>query len=334
MHIRFVGAALLGLVATTVGIAAYRPLPSVSPQSPAQPVFSTVAELVVLHVVVKDRTGAYVSGLSAVDFTVLEDGQRQTIQFFGKQDAPVTVGLLIDNSGSMRTMRDRVIAAAGRFVETSNQADEIFALVFNEVVRSALPPTAPFTNSAEVLRSALTAAISARGRTALYDAILAGLAYLEKGSHQRQVLLVVSDGGDNASTATFEQVMKKIHVSNTVIHTVGLMDPLEPGVNPKRLKQLADVTGGEAFIPRDTQQVEAAMHDIALDIRSAYTIGYVPTNPARDGRFRRIRVMVRAPAGRDLRVRTRRGYVVEKNELYEPADGDWSRRLRRFDHRN
>ena len=180
------------------------------------------------------------------------------------------------------------------------------------MVRSALPSNAPFTSNPETLRAALTTAISARGRTALYDAILAGLTYLERGSHQRQVLVVVSDGGDNASTATLEQVETKIQASSTVIYTIGLVDPLEPDANPKRLRQLADATGGKAFLPRDTKQVEDAMRDIALEIRSAYTIAYVPTNTTRDGRFRRVRVMVHAPDGRDVRVRTRRGYVVEK----------------------
>jgi Ca-activated chloride channel homolog len=299
------------LVVTTIGDATHRPSASVSAQSPAQPVFSTTVELVVLHVVVKDRNGIYAAGLPPDAFTVLEDGQRQTIQFFGKQDAPVTAGLLIDGSGSMLTALNRVIAAAGRFVETSNPADEIFALAFNETVRSALRSDAPFTNNAEILRAALMTAISARGRTALYDAISTGLAYLKNGSHQRHVLVVVSDGGDNASTATFEQVLKKVEASNTVIYTIGLIDPLEPDANPKRLRELADVSGGEAFLPRDTRQVEDAMRDTARDIRNAYTIGYVPTNSARDGRFRRVRVVAHAPDGRDLRVRTRKGYVVE-----------------------
>ena len=134
-----------------------------------------------------------------------------------------------------------------------------------------------------------------------------------KRVHQRQVLVVVSDGGDNASAASFEQVLTKLQVSNTVVYTIGLIDPLERDGKPKRLKQLAEATGGEAFQPDDRRQVADAMRDIAQDIRSAYTIGYVPTNTVRDGRFRRIRVMVRAPDGRDLSVRTRRGYLVEKN---------------------
>ena len=299
-------------VATISGVTGYNRLAAVSTQLPPQPAFRTISELVVLHVVVKDRKGAYVAGLQAEDFTILEDGRRQTIQFFGSQDTPVTVGLLIDNSGSMLPVRDRVIAAAGAFVQTSNPADEIFALVFNEVVRTALPPGAPFTNNPEVLREALRARISARGRTAVHDAILAGLAYLTKGTHQRQVLIVVSDGGDNASAASFDQVLAKIQMSNTVVYAIGLIDALDRDANPGRLKRLAEASGGEVSLPSDMSGVESAMRGIAQDIRSAYTISYVPTNTAHDGRFRRVRVMVRGPERGDLRVRTRQGYAVER----------------------
>ena len=300
----------VGAVATISGGTGYNRLAAVSTQLPPQPAFRTISELVVLHVVIKDRKGAYVAGLQADDFTILEDGRQQTIQFFGSQDTPVTVGLLIDNSGSMLPVRDRVIAAAGAFVQTSNPADEIFALVFNEVVRSALPPGAPFTNNPEVLREALRARISARGRTAMHDAILAGLAYLAKGTHQRQVLIVVSDGGDNASTASFDQVLAKIQISNTVVYAIGLIDLLDRDANPGRLKRLAEATGGEVSLPSDMSEVESAMRGIAQDIRSAYTIGYVPTNTVHDGRFRRVRVMVVGRSGRfhkpDLRFLGRR----------------------------
>jgi VWFA-related protein len=281
-----------------------------SPRVPQQPLFTTRSELVVLHVTVTDRRGAYVSGLPADAFTVFEDGRQHTIQFFGQQDAPVTVGLLIDSSGSMLLLRARVVEAAGAFAETSNPADEIFALVFNDTVSPALPASAPFTGSAETIRRALSGALVPRGRTALYDAVTRGLEYLNRGSHQTKALVIVSDGGDNASTATFAEVLRRTQVSNTVIYAIGFVDPADREANPKRLRQLADASGGEAFFPRDAD-VDTVLQRIARDIRSTYTIGYVPTSASAGARVRRLRVAVQASQGR-LRVRTRQGYVLEE----------------------
>jgi len=310
MEVRLGGVAALclaGLIGSPVGIARSRGLP----HQESSPVFSVRSELVVLHVLVTDRRGTYVSGLASPDFTVFEDGQRQTVQLFARQDAPVDVGLLVDGSGSMLTARDRVAAAAGTFTETSNPNDEIFALVFNEYVRPALPPDAPFTSDPETIRGALATAIRARGRTALYDAVAAGLEYLEKGSHLRKVLVVVADGGDNASRGTFEDVLRKTQVSNTVIYTIALVDPLDRDANPGRLGRLADASGGEAFRPRDVSEVEEVLGRIARDIRNSYTLGYVSSNTVRDERFRRVRVTANTPGRRGVLVRTRQGYVVE-----------------------
>jgi Ca-activated chloride channel homolog len=301
-----------GIVAVAVGLTGFGSWSALSAQAPTQPTFATREELVVLHVMVKDKQGSFVSNLTPDAFVVSEDGQRQTIQFFAEQDAPVTLGLLIDSSGSMRTARDRVIAAASSFVEASNPHDEIFALAFNETVSPALPPDEPFTSDAALLKAALTTTISARGRTALYDAVASGLAYLNHGTQQRQVLIVVSDGGDNASSATFDQVRRKTQVANAMIYAIALADPADPDANPNRLKALAEATGGEAFRPHDVTHVVEVLRRISRDIRNTYTIGYAPTNATRDGRFRRIRVVAKAPDGRSLNVRTRSGYVVEE----------------------
>jgi VWFA-related protein len=273
------------------------------------PTFSTESDLVVLHVNIKDPRGAYVSGLAQGAFAVLEDGRPQTIRFFANEDGPVTVGLLIDSSGSMQPNRERVIAAATAFAEASNRNDEMFALAFNENVRAALPPTAPFTNDVAVLRDALARTIHARGLTGLFDAISAGLDYLGRGNHERKILVVVSDGGDNASRTSFDEVIRKTQASNAVIYTVALVDPLERDANPKLLKQIARASGGEAFAPRDIREITEVLRHIARDIRQTYTIGYVSTNSARDGAFRLVRVIVDAPNRRRLVVRTRAGYL-------------------------
>jgi Ca-activated chloride channel family protein len=275
-----------------------------------RPVFSTESDLVVVHATIKDRDGAYVTGLTRHAFAILEDGRPQNAQLFTSEDAPVTVGLLIDSSGSMQPNRDRVIAAAAAFAESSHPSDELFALAFNDNVRAALPPTAPFTSDVAVLQYALTNTIRAYGRTALFDAIAAGLDYLGRGRHERRVLVIVSDGGDNASQTTFEEVVTKTQASNAVIYTVALVDPVERDTNPGLLRRIAQANGGEAFVPRNADDITEVLQHIARDIRHTYTLGYVSTNSARDGAFRRIRLIVHSPDRRRLVVRTRSGYLA------------------------
>jgi len=275
-----------------------------------RPQFSTRTDVVVLHATVKDRRGGYVTGLTKEAFAVFEAGEPQAISVFAAEDAPVTVGLILDNSGSMQPNRERVIAAAESFATTSNPQDELFALAFNEEVRAALPDSAPFTSDVPTLRTALVRTLSTRGRTALFDAIIGGLRYLDRGRHGRKMLLVVSDGGDNASRATFHDVLSHAQASNALIYTVALLDPLDRDNNPRLLKRLAEATGGEAFRPRDTADIDDVLRHIARDIRHTYTIGYVSTNGSRDGAYRPVRLAVRSPDGRRIVVRTRAGYVA------------------------
>jgi VWFA-related protein len=171
-----------------------------------------------------------------------------------------------------------------------------------------LPVSTPFTNDPNAFRVALSAAMGAQGRTAMYDAIRSGLTYVARGSHPRRVLVLVGDGGDNASTATFDQVLKEAQASNAAIYTVGVIDPLEREADPGLLKRLARATGGASFFPRHVNDVEGVLREIARDIRHGYTLAYVSSNPARDGGFRRIRVTVSDPARRSLVVRARDGY--------------------------
>ena len=297
---------MIGLAVTT--ISAQEGHADVQRPEAQSPVFSSRAELVVAHITVKDRRGAYVTTLGQDAFRILEDGVPQRIDFFSGEDSPVTVGFLVDSSGSMREGRERVIAAATAFAEASNSEDEIFALTFNEQVRAALPSSMPFTSDASVFRAALAGAMGAQGRTAMYDAISNGLSYIAKGHHPRRVLVVVGDGGDNASTMTFEHVLREAQASNAAIYTVGIIDPLEREANPPLLQRLAQATGGEAFFPRHVNDVDDVLRTIADDIRHSYTLGYVSSNSARDGQFRRLRVVVNDPARRSLRVRTRDGY--------------------------
>jgi VWFA-related protein len=281
-----------------------------------KPLFSSESALVVLHVTVKDKHGRYVNGLTRSAFDVFEDGKPQDIPFFTAEDAPVTLGLLIDTSGSMRNNRTLMLTAAEAFVERSNPRDEIFALTFNDTVTAALPTDQPFTNDADVLRHALAESITTVGRTALYDAIDDGVEYLAAGQYERKVLVVVSDGGDNASETTLDMIRRRIQASNVVIHAVSLVDPLEPESNPKRLRQLAEASGGLAFAPRDAGEVQQALEHVAIEIRSAYTMGYVPAD-ATPG-YRRLRVGVRASSAGTVVVRTRAGYMAGPGSTRKP----------------
>ncbi|HUK34344.1 MAG TPA: VWA domain-containing protein, partial [Vicinamibacterales bacterium] len=218
-----------------------------------------------------------------------------------------TIGLIIDNSSSMAPMREQVIAASTAFVKSSNPKDEVFALVFDDDVRPVLDRAKPFTSDAGVLRQALTNVFAPAGRTSLYDAIESGLRYVVKGSHDRQALVVLSDGGDNASHATFGSVLVSIQESNAIVYTVALVNPLDPDADPGKLAQLAQTSGGAAFDPHDVGGVERAFQQISRDIRHSYTIGYERPASSRPG-FHRIQVDVHGPSGRKLVTRAREGY--------------------------
>ncbi len=272
------------------------------------PTFSASSELVVLHVTVRDKKGAYVGGLRQDAFNVIEDGRAQTVSHFTDADTPATIGLLIDSSGSMYQHRPLTIAGATAFANSSHPDDEIFAIAFNEYITPVLPKAAPFTNDGTTLRGALERNINSRGRTALYDAIAGGVDYLAAGTRERKVLVLLSDGGDNASRTTQDEAVHKAQASNAVIYTIGLLEPDSRDANPGLLKSLSYASGGEFYRPRGSGGITGALDTIGRDIRHTYTIGYVSTNPARDGAFRSVRVIVTAPPGRPLVVRSRTGY--------------------------
>jgi VWFA-related protein len=275
------------------------------------PTFVSRSELVVLHVNVQDRNGGFVSDLPQRAFAVFEDLQPQLVSLFVNDDAPVTVGLLIDNSISMRRSRDLVVAAAREFAQAGHARDEFFALAFNEHVVPVLPPGTPFTSDPSVLHDALSSAISARGKTAFFDAVTSGLAHAARGTHPRKVLVVISDGGDNASASTFDDVVAGAQASNATIYTVVLADPIDPEANPDRMATLARISGGETFRPRSANDISRVLQTIARDIRHTYTLGYTPLKDP-DGTFRRIRVIVTPPDGRRVVVRTRQGYLAAR----------------------
>jgi Ca-activated chloride channel family protein len=293
------------------------PAPSTPPAD--QPVFKAESRLVVLHVSVRDRSGRYITGLDKNAFTVIDDGQPQTLEMFSGDEVPASVGLLIDNSNSMGPVRERVVAASTAFAANSHRQDEVFVLTFNEHVRQAWPPTIIADTRPELFASTVGQAITARGMTAIYDGILEGLKIVRRGAHTRQVLILVSDGGDNASKSSVDEVLREVRDSDAAIYTVGLDDALTGDGNPRLLERLSRTTGGEAFTPRTLQEIPRALENIARDIRSAYTLAYVPTKglgSTDDGRRRRtVRVYARSSDGRVLRIRTRDGYYSDATEV-------------------
>jgi Ca-activated chloride channel family protein len=308
------GLAILLLV-VLVGYAGYQVPPAAQGSDQASFRIAVDVALVVLHATVTDRQGSLVSNLAEPDFEVYENGVLQHIQLFKNEDVPVAVGLVIDHSTSMLPKLAEVTAAARAFVESSNREDQMFVVNFNEVASLGLPATIRFTDSTDELQRAIATKVT-KGQTALYDAIAMGLAQLQAASRDKKVLIAVSDGGDDASRLKLEKVMKLAEQSTAVIYTVGVFDQDDPDKNPGVLNRLARATGGEPFLPRQLGETLAICERIARDIRHQYTIGYVPSNPARDGSYRIIRVIARTKGQGKLSVRTRTGYIAgSKSEV-------------------
>jgi Ca-activated chloride channel family protein len=270
---------------------------------------SVDVDLVIFNVTVTDSKGHPVKGLSKDNFRIVEDGQEQTVQFVRPEDIPATVGLVIDNSGSMRRKRSDVIDAAMAFAESSNPQDEIFIVNFNERVSMGLPDGVPFTSDLNQLRAAL-ANTRAEGKTALYDAVTAALKQLEEGSLQRKALVLISDGGDNASGATESSALAMAGQSNARIYTIDIDDPDDKDQNPKALQDLAKLTAGEAYRAKSLDELPGIWRKIAGGIRDQYTIGYVSKNRTHDGAFRSVKVLATLKDGKPLRVRSRKGYFA------------------------
>ncbi|MBP1596622.1 MAG: von Willebrand factor, type [Acidobacteria bacterium] len=292
-----------------------------SPSSQAgQFTIAVKVSMVVLHATVLDSKGTPVSGLDKTNFQLLEDGVAQQIDSFSQEDIPVTVGLVVDNSGSMGPKRPEVIAAALAFARTSNPQDQMFVVNFNERVSFGLPYNTPFTDEAAQLRVAMSS-IAADGMTALYDAVASALEHLKKGNRDKKVLIVISDGGDNASKQKLAQIMAMARQSDAIIYTIGLFDEFDPDRNPGALKELAKTTGGEAFLPGSVRDVVPICERIAHDIRNQYTIAYIPANGKQDGTYRVIQVKAVAPGRGRLAVRTRAGYYAPRNSQLLPLAG-------------
>jgi Ca-activated chloride channel family protein len=279
-----------------------------------QPEFTVRSDvrLVILDVSVKDRKGRFVPDLAKENFAVSEDGKPQQVTVFAHDDLPVTVGILVDESFSMKPKRAEVLAAAEAFIRESNPRDEIFVLNFNDKVRRGLPQQTTFSSDLEQLRAALERGVP-EGKTALYDAVGRGLEQLKLGRREKKALVLISDGGDNASVYTRREVVNLVEGSPATIYTIGIYDDGDPDRTPGLLRQLAEISGGEAYFPASVDGMAGVCHRIAEDLKVRYTVGYVPqaaagNKSAGNNALRHVRVRVSLPGHETATVLARSSY--------------------------
>jgi Ca-activated chloride channel homolog len=309
--------------AGSLAVLAWGQQPKTKPPSPDEntgTIFRSDIRLVVLNTTVSDKSGHLITDLPQTAFTVYENGVTQPIKSFKREDVPVSMGLIIDNSGSMRDKRAKVEAAALALVKDSNKEDEVFVVNFNDEAFLDNPHGKDFTSDIKEMEEALTR-IDSRGGTAMRDAIRMSIDHLKEKAHKdKKVLVVVTDGNDNSSVITLENLVKASQQSDILIYGIGLLseeERREAKRAERALQELAVATGGETFFPKDVSEVERIAHVVARDIRNQYTIQYSPVNQAMDGSFRQIKVAVNAP-GRPT-ARTRSGYYATEKGVQQQS---------------
>jgi len=277
-----------------------------------QGMISKDVDLVVLPVTVTDRKGQIVSGLVEENFQVFDNGHPQKLSDFSHDDVPLTVGLVVDDSGSMWPNRSEVATASTDFLRSSNPEDQVFVVNFNEVASLGLPQDLPFTSNVAQLESAVLRGPT-KGMTALYDAVQLGLEHLQSGTRDKKALVIISDGGDNASHHDFRQILSSALHDNVLIYTIGIISSSASDVNPKLLRKLAGDTGGKSYFPTSAADVPGICQEIARDLREQYTLTYVPVSGLQGGAYHAVHVVVQAHRHGKLLARTRAGY-------YAPVD--------------
>jgi Ca-activated chloride channel homolog len=287
------------------------------PAPPASSASSVQTELVVLPVTVTDAKGNAVLGLRQESFRVYEDGRLQKIAMFQQGDTPITVGLIVDHSRSMGSQLPDVAAAVSSFARSGNPRDEMFVVDFNDDVSVELLNGKPFTDDPKELAKAVSA-VRARGRTALYDAVAEGLLHLQLGHYERKALIIISDGGDNASVQKFLQVLALAQTSQVVIYSIGLISD-DGEVNPSVLRHFSKATGGAAYFPDSKNSVASISTQIARDLREQYTLGFAPEKANNAHAFRRIEVKVSALGKGKMHARTRSGYSAPEDKTSPSA---------------
>ena len=310
--------AFLILTLTTAAIA-QDPAPTPTPEEgrPDQPV-KVKTDLISLTLTVTDLYGRYVSGLKKNAFTVFDNNEEQEITFFSDTDAPVSLGVVFDVSGSMSGEKiAKARKALERFIATSHPSDEYFLIAFNKRAQLLLDRT----RDGEAVLRKLTL-VEPRENTALYDAVYLGVDKVTKGAHQKRALLIISDGQDNASRYNFGEVRRLMKESDVVTYAVGILgggdSASQLGMQGQAfLDELTSVSGGKSFYPQTDVEMDEIFERIALELRHQYTVGYTPKDFQPDGKWRKVKVKVKPPRGLPrLTVRSREGYYASPNTTY------------------
>ena len=272
-----------------------------------EPVFRSDTRLVVLNATVVDSKGNLQTDLPRSAFKVFENNVEQPLKFFRREDVPISLGVIVDNSGSMRLRRNKVESAAMLLVKASNRQDEVFIVNFNDDAFLDVD----FTGDIKKMEDGLTR-IDARGGTAMYDAINMSIDHLKaKAKRDKKVLMLITDGADTASKTSLEKLISQAHTTDAVIYAIAMLNeelPREAKKAKRALEAIAKATGGLCFFPKTLEEVDALAVEVAKDIRNQYVIGYSPTVQELDGTFRTIRVT--ASGANRPTVRTRSGYYA------------------------
>jgi Ca-activated chloride channel family protein len=313
--ILLVGVVLFGTMATF----AQNPQPTPPVEEPDGKPISVKTDLVTLTLTVTDLYGRYVSGLDKKAFTILDNNQEQEITFFSDSDAPISIGILFDVSGSMnREKISKSRKALEKFINTSHPSDEYFLIAFNNRAQLLLDRT----RDGDAVLQKLTL-VETKGNTALYDACYLGVERVTRGTRQKKALLIISDGQDNSSRYNFGEVRRLMKESDVVVYAVGILDGRDSGSmegmqGQAFLDELASVTGGKSFYPQTDVELDEIFERIALELRHQYSIGYTPKDFAPDGKWHKVKTKVKPPRGLPrLTVRGREGYYASPTTNYK-----------------
>jgi VWFA-related protein len=297
-------------------------LGSKSPQEPQKDFRIGVnVDMVVVHASVLDKNGQFVSGLKQESFKMFEDGVGQNMLSFSQEDVPISLGIVLDTSGSMRSKFDNVIKAALAFIRASNPSDEVFLVGFNDEVELLEDFTSDIDTISDTLNNTVVT-----GGTALWDAIYLGVQKAHGGTRPKKALVVITDGEDRDSYYKLDEMVAKVQESDVAVYCIGLLDDVpdkglfghfsktEPEKAHDALQRVADETGAKAFSPKEIREVDAIVSQIAYELRNQYSISYFSSNQARDGTWRRLKVALDAPGSNTMKVRYRPGYFAPKTD--------------------
>lgn len=313
---RLFAVSLIALV-FSVAVNSQNPTPTPVPDDPDERI-RVKTDLVSLTLTVTDPYGRYVSGLSKGAFTIFDNNQEQEITYFSDADAPVSVGIVFDVSGSMSGDKiSKARKALERFISTSHPSDEYFLIAFNSRAQLLMDRT----RDGEALLRKLTL-VKPKENTALYDAVYLGVERVTRGTHQKRAMLIISDGQDNSSRYNFGEVRRLMKESDVVTYAVGIMDRGDSGSSlgmqgQAFLDELSSVTGGKSFYPQTDVEMDEIFERIALELRNQYSIGYIPKDFQPDGKWRKVKVRIKPPRGLPrLTVRSREGYYATPNSNF------------------